>query len=220
MPRRPPHRSPRAARPRRPRWQRRPDARPEEILDAALAIFGEQGFARARCDDVARRAGISKGTLYLYFDSKESLFREMVRARLGPVIAEGQEFVRTFEGTSRELLVALIGRLWTAMSSPDKLRISRLMIAEISNYPELARFYYDEVIRPARLIMETVIARGTAGGEFRPVDPTFASRAIQLLCIQFIQHITLFQRYDATMPPEATARTGIVDLVLRGIEAE
>jgi AcrR family transcriptional regulator len=217
VPRRPPARP---RRPRRPRWQRRPDARPEEILEAALAVFGEQGFARTRCDDVARRAGISKGTLYLYFDSKEAIFREMVRARLGPVVAEGQEFVRTFEGTSRELLVALINRVWAVMSSPDKIRISRLVIAEISNYPELARFYYGEVIRPARQIMESVITRGIASGEFRAVDPTFTSRAIHLVCVQFIQHVSLFQRYDASLMAEAEARAGIVDLMLHGIEAK
>ena len=73
-----------------PRWQRRPEARPDEILDAAFAVFGETGFARAKIDDVARLAGVSKGTVYLYFDSKESLFREMVRAKVVAPLAEAR----------------------------------------------------------------------------------------------------------------------------------
>ena len=76
-----------------PRWQRRPEDRPDEILDAATTVFGEQGFARTRLEDVAKRAGVSKGTLYLYFDSKESLFREMVRRNVVSVVAE-ERFLR------------------------------------------------------------------------------------------------------------------------------
>ena len=95
------------------RWQRRPEARPEEILDAALTVFGESGFARAKIDDVARLAGVSKGTVYLYFDSKESLFREMVRAKVVASLAEAEAFVRTYEGSARGLLVEVIRRMYT-----------------------------------------------------------------------------------------------------------
>src|SRR6185436_14978008 len=86
-----------------PRWQRRPESRPEEILEAALHVFGEQGFARTRLEEVAKRAGVSKGTLYLYFKSKEDLFREMARACVRASLAEGEEFVRTFQGSTRDL---------------------------------------------------------------------------------------------------------------------
>ena len=98
-----------------PRWQRRPEARPDEILDAALTVFGESGFARAKIDDVARLAGVSKGTVYLYFDSKESLFREMVRAKVVASLAEGEALVRTYEGSARALLVELIRRMYGRM---------------------------------------------------------------------------------------------------------
>src|SRR4029079_12909788 len=86
------------------RSQRRAEARPDEILDAALAVFGESGFARAKIEDVARIAGVSKGTVYLYFDSKEALFREMVRAKVVAVLAEAEAYVRTFDGSARDLL--------------------------------------------------------------------------------------------------------------------
>src|SRR5690242_1165593 len=101
-----------ATNPASPRWQRRPEARPEEILDAALAVFSESGFARAKLDDVARLAGVSKGTVYLYFDSKEALFREMVRAKVVAYLAEAESFVRAHEGSARALLVELIRRMY------------------------------------------------------------------------------------------------------------
>ena len=82
-----------------PRWQRRPDARPEEILEAAKHVFGESGYAGTKLEDVARRAGVSKGTLYLYFDGKEALFREMVRAKVVAALAHAEETVRTFDGS-------------------------------------------------------------------------------------------------------------------------
>src|SRR5215208_3049991 len=97
------------------RWQRRPEARPEEILDAAFVVFGDSGFARAKIDDVARLAGVSKGTVYLYFDSKEALFREMVRAKIVACLAEGEALVRTHEGSARSLLVELVRGMYRRM---------------------------------------------------------------------------------------------------------
>src|SRR3954451_14693264 len=114
-----------------PRWQRRPEARPDEILDAALAVFGEAGFARAKLDDVARQAGVSKGTLYLYFESKETLFREMVRARVVAWLGEAEEFVRTYEGSARSLLVELVRRMYTRVRCEPMTRIARLVQSEL-----------------------------------------------------------------------------------------
>src|SRR6266511_3278000 len=132
-----------------PRWQRRPEARPEEILDAAFEEFGEQGFARTRLEEVAQRAGVSKGTLYLYFDSKETLFREMVRARAVTAIREGEAFVQGFQGSHRDLLVAFLQRMYRVLRDQNLSRISRLVQAELVSFPELAQFYTEEVLLPA-----------------------------------------------------------------------
>ncbi|MBK7351149.1 MAG: helix-turn-helix transcriptional regulator [Gemmatimonadetes bacterium] len=99
----------RRATPRRPRWRRRPEDRPEEILRAALRVFAERGFAQARLEEVARKAGVSKGTLYLYFDSKDALFRAVVRATKGPILAESEAWLDAFEGSAREALAHFIG---------------------------------------------------------------------------------------------------------------
>src|SRR6266508_381280 len=158
-----------------PRWQRRPEARPEEILDAAFAVFGESGFARAKIDDVARLAGVSKGTVYLYFDSKESLFRELVRAKVVASLAEAEAFVQTYDGSARALLVELIRRMYTRMRREQMMQLARVVQGELPHFPELARFYFDEVILRARRLVEQVLERGAATGEFRPSPSGFAA---------------------------------------------
>ena len=136
--------------PASPRWQRRPEARPDEILEAALTVFGESGFARAKIEDVARRAGVSKGTVYCYFDSKESLFREMVRAKVVASLAEAEVFVRTFDGSARGLLAELIRRMYGRVRREQMMQLARVVQGELPHFPELARFYFDEVILRAR----------------------------------------------------------------------
>src|ERR1041385_9002280 len=96
----------------KPRWKRRKDARPGEIVAAALEAFGERGFAATKLTDVARRAGVTKGTVYLYFDSKEALCKAVVRETIVPVIAQGEAIAKAFTGSARELLARLGAENW------------------------------------------------------------------------------------------------------------
>jgi AcrR family transcriptional regulator len=153
-----------------PRWARRKDARPEEILAAALDLFVERGFATTRLDDVAARAGISKGTLYLYFENKEDLFKAVVRGNMLPMLQHGEALVENFPGSSSELLRQLV-RGWWGLSGASKISgLPKLVIAEAGNFPDLAKFYYDEVILRAQSIFRSVLRRGVDTGEFREVD--------------------------------------------------
>lgn len=204
---------------KRPRWQRRPEARPEEILCAALEVFGELGFARTRLDDVARRAGVSKGTLYLYFDSKESLFRAMVTARLEAVLAHAEEFVRSWKGTTSDLLRAFTTDYWAKMNQPEKLRLAKVVIGELSSFPELAKWYYQEVILRTRRVIETILERGIAAGEFRPVHPALTARALQLLVVNMAQFLHYFQKYDPAPLSGEDILEGILDLYLHAVQA-
>ena len=102
----------------KPRWKRRKDARPGEIVAAALDVFGERGFAATKLADVARRAGVTKGTLYLYFDSKEALFKAVVRETIVPVIAKGEALAQSFTGSARELLEQLVREYWRLVGRP------------------------------------------------------------------------------------------------------
>jgi AcrR family transcriptional regulator len=202
-----------------PRWQRRPEARPDEIIDAALAVFGESGFARAKLDDVARLAGVSKGTLYLYFDSKESLFREMVRARVVASLAEAEDFARGYEGSARDLLVQLVRWMYTRIRGEPMIRISRLVQSELSYFPELARFYFDEVILRARRLVEEVLERGTAAGEFRLSTNGFAARGLSSLLVHTAQLQCFYHSFDPRALSEEQAVEGLIDLYLHGVLA-
>src|SRR5438094_9829108 len=129
-----------------PRWKRRKDARPGEIVAAALEVFGERGFAATKLADVARRAGVTKGTVYLYFDSKEALFKAVVRETIVPVIAQGEALAQSFAGSARELLEQLVREYWRLIGETKLAGIPKLMMAEAATFPELTRFYYDEVL--------------------------------------------------------------------------
>ncbi|MFI5234589.1 MAG: TetR/AcrR family transcriptional regulator [Gemmatimonadales bacterium] len=202
-----------------PRWQRRPDARPEELLDAAALVFGEHGFARARLEDVARRAGVSKGTVYLYFDSKESLFREMVRAKLVSAVAAAEEMVRTHTGTARDLLIELVRGYWQVMRKEQMVRISRLCVSELGSFPEIAKFYYEEVILRARRLVQTVIDRGIQSGEFRTVPHNFVTRGLPMLVIQAAQAQCFFSQIDTEALSDDQVFEGVLDMLLHGILA-
>ena len=153
-----------------PRWERRKQERPAELLAAALALFVERGYAATRLDDVAARAGVSKGTLYLYFENKEELFKAVVRENIVARISETRGLARQFDGARDELLRQLVRRWWQQYGRTPAAGISKLIVAESGNFPEIARFFVDEVIDPWHRLFGEVIGEGVARGEFRPVD--------------------------------------------------
>jgi AcrR family transcriptional regulator len=160
------------------RWQRRSDARPQELHDAALALFVERGYAATRLEEVAARAGVAKATLYRYYENKLELFKAVVRGSLvagfDEIAAQGPRD----EGSAREELIRLVTALVQRVASSPLSGIPKLVIAEAGNFPELARFYHDEVIRRGRALIVGVLARGAAAGEFRPVDVDYAWRIV------------------------------------------
>ncbi len=153
-----------------PRWARRKDARPEEIIAAALDLFVERGFASTRLDDVAAHAGVSKGTLYLYFENKEDLFKAVVRGNIVPLLLHGEQMLENFPGSSADLIRQLVLGWWELTGSSKIAGIPKLVIAEAGNFPDLAKFYYDEVILRAHAMFRRILQRGTEAGEFREVD--------------------------------------------------
>ena len=153
-----------------PRWTRRKDARPEEIIAAALDLFVERGFASTRLEDVAARAGVSKGTLYLYFENKEDLFKAVVRGNVLPLLQHGEALVENFAGSSGELLCRLVRGWWELTGTTKVTGLPKLVIAEAGNFPDLAEFYYQEVILRAHSMFRRVLQRGADAGEFREID--------------------------------------------------
>jgi AcrR family transcriptional regulator len=154
----------------KPRWERRKDARPQELLAAALDLFVERGFASTRLEDVARRAGVSKGTLYLYFTNKEELFKAVVRDSIVPFIGAAEDSIAGFDGHSADLLRSVLGDWWQRLGATKASGLSKLMMAEAGNFPDIACFYQEEVIARGTRMISSLLERAVARGEFRPVD--------------------------------------------------
>ena len=152
------------------RRERRKEARPGELLDAALDLFVEKGFAATRSEEVAARAGVSKGTLFLYFPSKEELFKAVVRENISGRFAEWAQEFGTFEGSTAEMVRYCMRVWWERIGATRASGITKLMISEARNFPELAAFYQQEVIRPGTQLVRRILQRGVDRGEFRPID--------------------------------------------------
>jgi AcrR family transcriptional regulator len=200
-----------------PRWERRKDARPGELAAAALDLFVERGFAATRLDDVARRAGVSKGTLYLYFDSKDDLFKAVIREGYVAPIAEAEQLLDAWEGTSAELIREILRRWWVQVGATTQAGMTKLIIAEAGNFPELAKFYHDEVIQRVHALFERAIQRGVERGEFRPVNLQYAGR---LACSPMVMLMLWKHSFalcvDRPMDPEDYVRT-YADMLLNGL---
>jgi AcrR family transcriptional regulator len=211
-------RRPRAPRPpRRPRWRRRKDARPEEIIAAALDVFADRGYAATKLEDVARRAGVTKGTIYLYFANKEALFKAIVRQTIVPVIAKGEALAQSFTGSARDLFEKLVREYWRLVGETALAGVPRLMIAEAGNFPELARFYYQEVVTRGHKLMAGVLDRGIKAGEFRPVDLKVATK---LAMAPLMHAVVAKQAFSACMPEGFDVASYLdthIDVYLHGI---
>ena len=152
------------------RRERRKEARPGELLDAALDLFVEKGFAATRSEEVAARAGVSKGTLFLYFPTKEDLFKAVVRENISGRFAEWSDEFDAFEGTAAEMVRYCMQVWWQRIGATRASGITKLMMSEARNFPELAAFYQQEVIRPGTELLRRILQRGVDSGEFRPLD--------------------------------------------------
>ena len=158
--------------------QRRKEARPSELLAAAVDLFVEKGYAATRLDDVAARAGVSKGTLYLYFDSKAALLRAVVEDGMVPVLDQGEDIISKFTGSSTELLRHLLMTWWTLVGESRLSGICKLMLAEASNFPDIASYFHQVVIERGQSLVQRALEIGIERGEFRPLDIAVAVDSI------------------------------------------
>jgi AcrR family transcriptional regulator len=198
------------------RWRRRKASRPAEILAAALASFAERGFAATRLEDVAARAGITKGTLYLYFRNKEDLFKAVVRQSLVPNIARAEAMVAQSDEPSALILERLVQQ-WVALSKTPLSALPKLIFTEAGNFPDLARFYLDEVAGRGLALLQRLLERGIAHGEFRPMDTKAAARCVvaPMLLAMLWRHS--FEPHEhGTVDVKSLCRTHI-ELLKRGL---
>jgi AcrR family transcriptional regulator len=200
--------------------QRLKDMRPQQLLDAALTLFVEKGFAATRSEEVAMAAGVSKGTLYLYYPSKEELFKAVVRQNMSEMIGEGGDIASRFDGSASDLLVHLFDVWWERVGDSQAGGLHKIVMSEVRNFPELAQFYADEVILPAHRLFEGVIQRGIDRGEFRPVNTPAVAHAVMAPMIFLMLHKHSFGACPVQGPDVDLKATLMAhaDLLLRGLQ--
>jgi AcrR family transcriptional regulator len=165
-----------------PRWRRLPEERPKQILDAALAVFAERGLAAARLEDIATRAGVSKGTIYLYFANKEDLFRGVVRDTVIAFIERGEARF----AAERDPILALDTWMeghWRWIRSEAFPAMQRLVSSELRDFPDLYEFYAVEVVGRAHRLICEILERGMETGVFRRMEPLVAARMLNALMV-------------------------------------
>lgn len=203
------------------RHARRKDARPGELLSAALDLFVEKGFAATRVEEVAARAGVSKGTLFLYFASKEELFKAVVRENISGRFSQWNAEFDAFEGSTADMLRHCMSLWWARLGSSKASGITKLMLGEAKNFPELATFYQQEVIQPAHELIRRILERGLERGEFAPLNLKYGVYAVlaPMLFLQLLMHsrTACFGDADALplVPEEFLAAQ--VQIILEGL---
>ena len=186
----------------RQRRERRKEARPGELLDAALTLFVEKGFAATRVEEVAAAAGVSKGTLFLYFPSKEELFKAVVRETIAGRFGEWNEELDAFEGSSAELLRYCMQAWWERIGMTAASGITKLVMSEAGSFPEIAAFYTQAVIEPGNALVRSILERGVRRGDVHILPHTSGERLWRAK--RFLPHklySNLFQRSLGRMKP-------------------
>ena len=201
------------------RWQRRKAERPGEIIDAALELFVAKGFMATRLDEVAKMAGVSKGTLYLYFENKEALFKAVVETLVVPEIERTEQQIQAFDGSVSELISQWVKQWWESVGESQLCGLPKLIIAEAGNFPELASFYVEHVIGRVRRVIAQLISRGIEAGEFKPNDPAYAARLLlaPMVFAAIYQHSLL--PYDSEPFEMPTYIDNHLDIFLHGLVA-
>ena len=203
-----------------PKWQRRADERPREICAAALDVFAEKGFAAAKLDDIARRAGVSKGTLYLYFSDKAELFRAVVRDAIAPNVQAITSAVSAVDAPFGDMVRMFLTGFAEREAKLPVGAVAKIVIGESRNFPELARVWHDEVASKAIAARSALIERAQSSGEARPGDP-------RLYALSLVGPMVLGALWRATLVPAGAAPLDLHELakqhaetVLRGLLTE
>lgn len=203
---------------KQPKHRRRADKRPDEILDAALDCFTNTGYATTRVEDIAKKAGISKATVYLYFDTKEALLIGLVRRAIVPIPEQVGAAVSAFPGTVRQSMEMFIDVVATRMSDPKVIALPLIVLREATIFPELATMYRTEVVERAIPIAASIIQKGIDSGEFREVN---AELAVRSLIGPLMAHIMLAHVLgvgDKSKQGMLELLTSHLDILMQGLE--
>ena len=200
-----------------PTRSRRKEARPAELLAAALDSFVARGFAATRMEDIAAAAGVSKGTVYLYYPSKLAIFEALVRTNLLPNLERVEGMLAQLPGPASAQLRMVVAALEEIVSDPRRVAIPKLVVAEAGNFPDMARFYRREVVGRGIALIGGILARGMEAGEFRRIDPHLAARLfVAPILMAAIWQNTFAAVEDSPVPPRAVLSLHI-EMFLRAL---
>jgi AcrR family transcriptional regulator len=202
-----------------PTRRRLKEARPQQLLDAALMLFVEKGFAATRAEEVAQRAGVSKGTLYLYYPSKEELLKAVISEHLSSRIAAGAQAADKHRGPVADLLREVFCRWWLEMFDSPTSGVFKLIITEVRNFPDLAQFYNREVVQPGEQLIARIVQRGIDSGEFDALDVSGVVHSLILPMVMMCLHkhsLGACAGHDEDFDAHAFIHSHI-DLVIRGL---
>jgi AcrR family transcriptional regulator len=197
--------------------RRRKEARPGELIAAALEVFVEKGFAATRLDDVAARAGVSKGTVYLYFKSKEALFKSVIETGLTPAIEIAEALAAETERPAAELLRRFVEIWWRSMGATPLGSLPKLLVAESRNFPEVAQWFHDAILRRAQKAMVRIIEVGIARGEFREVDPDITARIFFAPMFSYLIWQRAFGEIMRDLPPPERFFDEVLNRLIYGL---
>ena len=200
---------------------RRKEARPQQLLDAALELFVQKGYAATRAEEVAARAGVAKGTLYLYYRSKEELLKAVIRDRLSSRIRLGALAADEHPGSAAEVLRSIVAPWWLAVVESPASGVFKLVVNEARSVPEIAECYRAEVVEPGQQLIGRILRRGIEAGEFRPVD---VEATVQSLVLPMVMLCLHRHSVGACAAGEAVDAGRFIehhiDLVLRGLRPD
>ncbi len=200
-----------------PKWRRRKDARPEELITAALQLFAEQGYARANLRDVGKRAGVSKATVYLYFKNKEDLLLAAVQKSVVPILDFADEYEIDSDAPAAEMIRTLLHRWVDEFEARSASGLPKLVAAEAAQFPELAQLYVDAVLQRARRLFQRILKRGVRSGEFREVDVREVVHVLLAPLLQAQVHAASLGPHDPAFPDMHTFLDLHVDLFLAAL---
>jgi AcrR family transcriptional regulator len=197
--------------------ERRKEARPVELLDAALTLFVEKGYAATKVEEVALKAGVSKGTLFLYFATKEELFKAVIRSNLADHFPGWNQEFESFQGSTAEMLAYAMQSWWERIGNTRASGITKLVSSEGSNFPEVVEFYEAEVLRPGRDLFKAILQRGIDRGEFRAMDTDTAvySLVSTVFFLSMWRHSLSPCDSSSTLDPQAFMQSH-VDALIHG----
>lgn len=201
------------------RWARRKEARPQEILEAALGLFVTKGYAATKMTDIAKAAGVTCGTPYIYFAGKEEIFEAVMRELLLPQLGLGHDLLANFQGSSSELLRTMLNTWWQAMGESQLSAFPKLMLTEGGNFPEIAKIYQQEFVAPGNRLLRHILERGVASGEFRILDIDYS---IEVICAPIVFAMLMNNSPISCLPDNFDSKRFLnttLDLLLNGLLA-